>query len=145
DSMGPPKSEADMRFEKEIMYKPVFAPIVKSGDKIFIINYTESSIECYDTCFQELQKIPIHFQNSRFCKNEIIVDDITGKIYAVFKDRGKTSVREIFMERGELGQMINIPDFYWIDNVKIYNDNLYFLYREKYSTKLRSLYRMSLN
>jgi hypothetical protein len=144
-SMGPPPSEADLRFEELIMYKPVFAPIIKAREKIFIINYAESIIESYDTCFQSLNKVPIYFHNVRFCKDEIVVDNVTGKVYAVFRNRGKTSVKEIDIDKGEIGQEIDIPDFYWIDNIKINNGKLYFLYREKYSTKLRSLYRMNLD
>ncbi len=142
-AMGPPPNDHDLRFE-EMMYEPVFAPIIKTDDTIAIINYTDSKIELYDTCFNLLGSSSIYFQNSKFCEDEIVVDDSTGKAYAVFLRNGKTSVKEIFLSSGASGQDLSIPAFHWIDNVKAHNNRLYFLYREKFSGSLRALFRMSL-
>lgn len=142
-SMGSPPTEHDLRFE-ELMYNPVFAPIIKAHDTISIINYTDSKIEWYDTSYNALGSTPIYFQNSKYCEDQIIVDEVTGRVYAVYLKNGKTSVREIFINSGSVGDEISIPDFYWISNIKAYNDKLYFLYREKYSGELRALYRMFL-
>ena len=143
-SMGPAPSEADLRFEELIMYTPVFAPILLARDTITIINYTDSEIEWYDTCYNALGTTPIYFQNSKYCEDQIIVDDITGKVYAIYLKNGKTSVREIFIHSGSVGDEIAIPDFYWISNIKAHNNKLFFLYQQKYSGELRALYRMFL-
>lgn len=145
-SMGSAPTDADLRFEKEIMYKPIFAPIIRVKDDIYIINYTDSKIERYDTCLKVLDsEIPIYFHNAKFCKNEIVVDDITGKVYAIYRNQGKTSIKEMYLDNGTIGQEIDIPDFFWIDNIKVRDNKLYFLYREKFSSKLRALYRMNLD
>lgn len=135
---------ADLRFEKMMMYKPVFAPVVKANDTIAIINYTDSLIEWYTPRFEFLGSIGISFQNNRFIENQIVVDNTNGKVYAVFLRNGKTVVRQIFLHNGSLGPDIHIPDFYWIDNIQVHRGKLYFLYREKYTGDLRSLYRMNL-
>jgi hypothetical protein len=142
-SMGPAPTDADLRFE-EMMFKPVFAPVIKVNDTISIINYTDSRIEWFDTSFNELGNTTIHFQNSKFCENEIVIDEVSGKIYAVFLRNAETMVKEIFIHDGTTGENISIPDFYWIDNIQVRNNKLYFLYREKYSGDFRALYRMNL-
>lgn len=142
-SMGPPPNEHDLRFE-EMMYEPVFAPVIKANDTISIINYTDSKIEWYDTSFNALGSAPIHFQNSKYCEDEIVVDEATGRVYAIFIRNGKTSVKEIFIQSGTTGQEISIPEFYWIDNIKVHDNKLYFLYRTMHSGELRALYRMLL-
>ncbi len=142
-AMGPPPNEHDLRFE-EMMYEPVFAPVIKANDTISIINYTDSEIELYDTSFNRIGSAPIYFQNSKYCENEIVIDEISGRVYAVFLKNGKTSVKEIFINSGTIGKEKSIPDFYWIDNIKVYDDKLYFLYRTMHSGELRALYRMTL-
>ncbi|PLX09032.1 MAG: hypothetical protein C0596_04330 [Marinilabiliales bacterium] len=142
-SMGPPPNDHDLRFE-EMMYEPVFAPILRTDDTIAIINYTDSKIELYDTCFNSIGSTPVYFQNSKYCEDEIIIDESTGRVYAVFLRNGKTSVKEIFINSGSAGQELSIPEFHWVDNMKVHNNQLFFLYREKYSGDLRALYRMHL-
>ncbi len=143
-SMGPPPTEHDLRFE-EMMYEPVFAPVIKAHDTISIINYTDSKIEWYDTCFNTLGSAPIHFQNSKYCEEEIVIDEATGRVYAIFIRNGKTSVKEIFIQSGTTGEEISIPEFFWIDNMKVHDNKLYFLYRTMHSGDLRALYRMLLD
>lgn len=142
-AMSCPPNEHDLRFE-ELMYKPVFAPIIKNNDTISIINYTDSKIEWYDTLFNYLGEENIYFQNSKFCQNEIITDEISGRTYAVYLRNGKTSVKEIFINSGTTGKELSIPEFFWIDNIKIHNNKLYFLYRKQQSGDFRALYRMNL-
>ncbi len=142
-AMGPPPNDHDLRFE-EMMYEPVFAPIIRADDTIAIINYTDSKIELYDTCFNSVGNSPIYFQNSKFCEDEIVIDELTGRVYSVFLRSGRTSVKEIFLNSGTSGQELSIPEFHWVDNMKVHNNRLYFLYREKYSGDLRALFRMSL-
>jgi hypothetical protein len=143
-SMGAPPNDHDLRFE-QMMYEPVFAPIIKTDDTIAIINYTDSRIELYDTLFKEIGTKDIYFQNSKYCEDEIAADADGGRVFAVFEKNGKVSVKEIFLNSGATGEELAIPDFLWIDNIKVHNDKLYFLYREKYSGELRALYRMFLD
>lgn len=142
-AMGCPPNTHDLRFE-EMMYEPVFAPIVKTNDTIFILNYTDSKIEWYDSLLNNLGETTIFFQNAKYCRNEIIMDKISGRTFAVYLRNGKTSVREIFINSGTIGSEISIPDFYWIENIKTHNNKLYFLYRKQQTGDLRALYRMQL-
>jgi hypothetical protein len=142
---GSAPSEADLRFEREMMYDSVFAPVVLVHDTIALINYLDEKIEWYDTCFNKLGSTGILFQKNRFCKEELIRDPITEKIYAVFLRNGKTKIQPIDISTGKTGSSISIPDFKWIDNIQAYNGNLYFLYRQQSSNELRALYRMKLS
>jgi hypothetical protein len=143
-SMGPPPNDHDLRFE-EMMYEPVFAPIIRANDTIAIINYTDSKVELYDTCFNSLGSSKVYFQNGKYCEDEIVVDQSTGRVYAVFLKNGRTSVKEIFIATGTIGNVLSIPEFYWVDNMKVHNNRLYFLYREKYTGDLRALFKMHLD
>ncbi|HNQ69304.1 MAG TPA: carboxypeptidase-like regulatory domain-containing protein [Bacteroidales bacterium] len=142
-AMGCPPNEHDLRFE-EMMYNPVFAPIIKTKDTISIINYTDSKVEWYDTLFNYLGEEIIYFQNSKFCQDEILVDKVSGRVFAVYFRNGKTSVKEIFIHSGTTGKEISIPDFFWIENIKIHDNQLFFLYRKQQTGDLRALYRMAL-
>jgi len=142
-AMGCPPNDHDLRFE-EMMYETVFAPIIKTKDTILIINYTDSKIEWYDSLLNYLGEATIYFQNAKYCRDEIITDKVSGRLFAVYLRNGKTSVKEIYKCNGTTGQEISIPNFFWIDNIKIHNNRLYFLYRKQQTGDLRALYRMQL-
>lgn len=143
-SMGKPPNEHDLRFE-EMMYDPVYAPIFRAKDTIAIVNYTDSKIELYDTCFNSVGETDIYFQNSKHCEENIVVDKETGRVYVVFLRDSQTSVKEVFLNSGSTGQEISIPSFPWIDNIQVRDNQLFFLYREKFTGDLRALYRMFLD
>jgi hypothetical protein len=138
-------SEADLRFEREMMYDSIFAPFIRTKDNLALINYVDSKIEWLDTCYNFLGDVDIDFHNNKFCQNELITDPVTGSVYAVYERNGKTMVQKISLQSGKTGDFIKIPDFKWIDNIKAYNGDLYFLYYKKLSNELRSLYKMNIN
>ncbi|HOY38127.1 MAG: carboxypeptidase-like regulatory domain-containing protein [Bacteroidales bacterium] len=136
-------SDADLRFE-DMMFDSVFAPAIKLRDTIALINYTDSVIEWYNNDFHFLGKVGIQFQNNRYIENQILTDEVTGNVYAVYLKNGKTKLRQIYIHSGTLGKEISIPDFAWVGNLKVHNGQLYFLYREKFTGDFQALYKMGL-
>lgn len=137
-------TEADNRFEEMCFFDPIFAPMLRIKDKIVIFNFINSKIEIYNDKGEPLKETPISFHKTKDWKEEIISDENTGKVYAIFKGKGITKIREINLETGTPSNTIAIPDFKYIENIKIRNGNAYFLYRINSPLELMKLYKMSI-
>jgi hypothetical protein len=137
-------SEADNRFEEMCFFDPIFAPLLKIKDKVAIFNFIDSKIELYNESGFLIKDIPIDFQKIKGWQEEIISDEITGKIYAIFKVNGLTTIREINLDTGTPGNSINIPDFKYIMNMKTRDGYLFFLYRINSPLELMKLYKMAI-
>jgi hypothetical protein len=91
--------------------------------------------------------IPIGFHLNRRKTNwerEIIQDPITKKLYALYDHVGNTTLREINHETGELSNAI--PLFYrYTENVTIYDDKIYYIYRPFETMQKKYLYVQGLD
>ncbi len=137
-------TEADIRFEEMCFFDPIFAPLLKIKDKIAIFNFVESKIEIYNNSGELIKETPVTFHKTKGWKEDIVSDEITGKVYAIFKGNGITKIREINLETGIPSNEITIPDFKYIENMKVRNGYLYFLYRINSPLELMKIYKMSI-
>jgi hypothetical protein len=142
---GSDDPETQARFENMAFYKPLCAPLVKINDTICIFNYVDSVIEFYSDSCQLVKEVPISFHNNINWKRGICVDDAKGKVYALFRKNGITTLKEISLKTGELLSSVIIPQFPFIDNIKVYDDHVYFLYTEHNDiSEFKRLYKMKI-
>ncbi len=126
-------TEADKRFDEICFLSPVFAPLVKINDTIYIFNYIDSKIELYSPSGNLIKEIPISFHKSPNWKKKIYVDEKENKVYNLFQNNGASMLREINLKNGTLGKTIKIPGFYFIEKIQIRGAWVYFLYTEKWN------------
>jgi len=137
-------TEADIRFEEMCFFDPIYAPLLKIKDNVVIFNFVNDKIEVYDDEGFLKHETPIDFHKQKGWKEELISDEVTGKVYAIYKVNGLTKVREINIENGETRKEIPVPEFKYIENIKAYNGHLYFMYRANEPMELTNLYKMEL-
>lgn len=135
---------ADIRFEELMMYPPVFAPMFCLGDSLVVFNFLDSKIEIINFMGEILRSVPISFNYDKNCKEEIIVDESNLKFYSVFNKQGITTLNEINLETGNLGKKILIPEFEFVEKIKIKNDIVYFLFKENDKDEFKHLYKMKI-
>jgi hypothetical protein len=137
--------ETQARFEDMAFYKPVFAPLVNIHDTLYLFNFEDSWIGLFDDSCNLIKKIPMVFHNDENWKREIYFDEIKGKVYAIFRKEGISTLKEINIETGQLVNSVQIPDLPFVDNIKINNGRLYFLYTDhSKGDELRMLYSMKM-
>lgn len=137
-------TDADIRFEEMVMYKPIFAPLIKLNDTICILNYVDSKIEFYASTGELLSETPITYHQDKQWKNEIYIDEVKGKIYAMFKQNGISRLKEINLKKGVIEKEIDIPGYQFVENIKVRDDVVYFLYKENFSDDYKQLYKMNI-
>ncbi|MBU0487080.1 MAG: carboxypeptidase-like regulatory domain-containing protein [Bacteroidetes bacterium] len=140
-------SEFDERFEQEMMYRPVFAPLILMDDTLCIFNFPASEALLYPTNnFENPRILPVAFQNYKNWYEQVCYDEITGKVYALFRKNGIFALRELNMQTGEPGQQTNIPGFPHVEKIQVHNGFAYFLYKDNTEPEqsYRKLYKMKL-
>jgi hypothetical protein len=132
--------EEDLRFQELIILRPIFAPLVKCHDTLLIFNFVDSKLEKYSKETEMLSKTSIDFQKSKALVNEIYIDNISQQIYFLFRKNGISQLKEISKTDGHIIKTVKIPDFVYVENIKINNGIVYFLYKEKTNQEFKKLF-----
>jgi hypothetical protein len=139
-------NEFDKRFAEQIFFKPIKAPLFISGEKIIVFNMLEGQIEHIDQIAGEtIQTVPTDLKNNKNWDGEIYYDKGYNKFYAGFKLRGISTIREIDINSGELGTEHILDGYAHIENIRIYEGMLFFLYKKHYGDDYKRLYMSSLH
>lgn len=137
-------TDADIRFEEMCFFDPVYAPLLRLKDELYIFNFVHSVIEKYLPDGNPAGSVPVTFHKNKGWKEKVMSDEISGKAYTLFMKNGISSLSEINLQTGELCSEIKIPDFKFVENIKVHNGYAFFLYRNNASLELTRVYRMKL-
>ncbi len=136
--------EEDIRFQELIMKRTVNASYIRIADTIYLFNFLEAKLEKYSMKADTLAAQNISFQNDRSFTNQLFIDRSQLKAYNLFVRNGISELKEINMQHGTVERAIQIPKFVFIENIKVHNGNVYFLYKEKYLEEHKKLYKMKI-
>jgi len=136
--------EEDIRFQQLIMNSAVKAPLIKINDTIFLFNYLESRLEKYSITSDTLAHVDINFHRNKSFSEDLFLDNEQSKVYAMYRDKGISQVKEISTNNGAILQTIDIPDFVFIEKIKIHDGTIYFLYKSKDLSEYKKLYTMKI-
>lgn len=137
----------------------VSAPIIKKDSIIAIFDFFDNHLELFDSNGISKSRIPISFHLHKVTpilqkeyydldhlnfKQEVIIDVITGKSYAIWRNKrtSRFSLHQINMSTGGISLVIEIPGFPNISKIRCNNDIVYFMYLTKYAPYYHTIYRM---
>jgi len=126
-------TDADVRFEEMCFYAPLYAPLIKVNDTILIFNFVDEKIEFLNQQAEIIKAVPVKFQNDKKWKKQLFVDDVKNKVYTLFLIDGISKLYEINLQDGSIVNPISIPDFVYVENIKVHDGKIYFLYTNKNS------------
>lgn len=144
-SMGKAYTEADLRFEELFFYDPIFSPLFKKGDSLIIFNFIDSKIEFYNSQCSLIKDVAIDFHKEKNWKEDIIMDSKTGSFYSLFRKNGIARLKEIDIDSGKIGRTFTIPNFIFVDKIKVHNNKIFFLDYDLKNNDLQMLYIQNLN
>lgn len=143
-SMGTAPTDADLRFEKMCFFAPVFAPLIVINDTVCIFDFVNDKIEYFNNKLELTGNTAINFHKDKIWKHKIIVDKQTGNVYTVFRKNSITTIKQIDKKSGKIIKSVKIPHYQWISNIKIYDNNIYFLYKKTSNLELTRLFKLKI-
>ena len=140
-----PPTDADLRFEQMCFFDPIYAPLMKIGNRVIIFNFVESKFEIYNDNGELQEEGKINIEKDRSWKEDIYTDEITGRVFFRFVKGGVTTIKEYDLKSEKIVATIDLPAYKFIDKIKVRGDQLYFLYRLNEPLELTKLYKLKLN
>ncbi|MFZ4401416.1 MAG: carboxypeptidase-like regulatory domain-containing protein [Bacteroidales bacterium] len=125
-------------------FSPVTAVFFKIENYIYIFNSVENTIEIYDAEGRRKNKITSNYMADKNYTGKNIKEENGKRVYAVYKNKSTIQLKEIDLTTGLLKQQISIPDFPFIENIKITGNQIYFLYKKNLNEELKQLYTMQI-
>lgn len=133
-------------FTKSLYYEPLYAPLFHRNDSVFVFDYYKDLLFTYDYKGDLIDSVSIyhHYQPKKSgWKKELIQDDQTGQIYALFERGGLSYLGFVNTNTGEINERIQL-EFKYAEEVKVHNNFVYYIYRPFESTQKKYLYKEKL-
>jgi hypothetical protein len=125
-------------------FSPLKATVINIMDKICLFNTITNTIETYNTEGKIINKSEAKFVNDKKFTGKIIKDESGKNLYAVYKEGSIISLKKVDEINGSLKSSINIPNFPFIENIKIAGNQVFFLYKKTINEELKQLYTLQI-
>jgi hypothetical protein len=129
----------------KVLYRPVKTSMYIIGSYTCIFNTPERQMEFYDSAGNYSYKLALAIDQVKDGRwtNDILIDEVSGKVYTVFMQNGKCHVYEINKDNGSLKNRQSLVNVY-PRKIKIYNDWIYYMYDVSGDPDNRMLFRQKL-
>jgi len=136
--------EEDIRFQQLIMNPAVNAPLIILYDTVYLFNFLTSKLEKYNLACDTFAFTDIDFHHDKGFSDDLIIDQIKSKVYALSRKNGISKIKEINAFDGKVLQTIDIPDFVFIEKINIHDGIIYFLFKTRDLSEYKKLYSMKI-
>ncbi len=136
--------ENDLLFYEMILLKPIYGPLFKIRDSIFVFDHTNDTSYVFNDSSQLVRKFPIIYQHQKGWAKELFIDAITQNIYAKFIKDGLTYLYAVNASNGRIDKIHKLEKHVFLNNIKIKEGYAYYLYKDKIDYSFNYLYRQRL-
>jgi len=130
-------------YDINISHKPINSRIFKAGDNVAIVDLTNMKTIQFDQNQNEISNVKNQLPKHHKIKKLIIQDSVTEKLYWVNYIGSKVELLELDINTGEVINFLETPNLPFIENIKIQNGVIWFLYQPRLGEPVRSLFRMN--
>lgn len=138
------KTFGDRTFSETLIFKEIYSPLYSIRDTIYVFDYTNGFIKSFDGEKKIRSSVSIDFHKTLGFSRDMVVDRKKNKAFALFESEGITEAKEINLNTGAITASYKIP-FAFVTNVKVYDDYMYFIRKEKSDDGTRFLSRIKLH
>lgn len=135
------KLNPSFMFYQRAFFYPIPAQIKNIDNRVTIFDHTNGKIETWSQEGELIDEVEITYHKApKWRKDDILVDEVRGEAFAVFKNGTWTELREINLDDGTIGEHFEIPKEH-ISDISVRDGVIYFLYREANYDDVKRLYR----
>lgn len=130
-------------FSNDFLYETVYAPLFVINDTINIFDHYENKIWKFVEDTIEASDVPFNYHKPKkksSWKRQLIMDEVNGKIYAVFLINGYYYLKEIDSSSGKIISEKKLT-FQYVSKLKIKNGYIYYTYKPKQTLQKKFLYK----
>lgn len=126
-----------------MFYTPLYAPLFVLNDTVYIFDHYSNAIFKYNSQNQAVDSIPVeyhHPKNWKEWKHQLIADELTNEVYAIYQKNGFYYLKKIDLNTGKVTFSYKLINQY-VDNMKIKGGYVYYVYRPFESLQERFVYK----
>ncbi len=130
-------------FANSFLFDEIYAPLFVINDTINIFDHYESKVWKFVDDTVQVDSISFNYHNPRkknSWKKELIMDEITGKIYGLFLKNGYYYLKEINHNTGEIVDEKKLY-YQFAEKVKVKDGFVYYTYKPSRSLTKKFLYK----
>lgn len=131
----------------------IYDPVFNNKNKLYYFNFDQDRIMTYNNAAKRIDSIPMTFHKRLTWKGEweklktwkriVMMDAPRNKFYTAFEEEGIMTIKEINIKTGKTTDVVRLSYFYFVQNLKVHNGILYFLYPTGYDHR-KALYKVRL-
>lgn len=136
-----------------LFFKATYDPIFAYDNRLYLFSFDEDKTFVFNNLGKVVHEYPLTFHKYRHWSGKmkpikkwgerVILDWATGRFYTIFVDGGVTTIKLINIETGTAETVYTISGFAFVENLRIYNGKIYFLYKND-NTRNSRLYEVSI-
>lgn len=130
-------------FTQSIYYKELYAPLFERNDTLFVFDYYKDQLRKYDRAGDPIDTLPLlhHYHAKKTgWKSQLIQDQSTGEIYALFDRSGYSYLGRIDLTNAEIKETVRLTHRY-IDKISLRDNFVFYVYRPFESAQKKFLYK----
>lgn len=138
------KVEKKVWFYQLTLSRPIYNPLCKVRDSIFIFNHIVDSAFVLNKQGELQRTFPIDYQYKNGWKNEIIIDYSGEEIYVKCVRGGLAYLLQIDPDSGQIVNEFKLKGHVFPDKIKVRDGFAYYLYNEKNESGRMNIYRQKI-
>lgn len=123
------KTFGDRLFAEKFLFTEIYAPLFLIKDSIYIFDYANGNIKRFDKALRLTGEVPVFYHKTLSFQNDMEVDAVSGKTFALFESGGISELKEINLQTGTVKKSYPIP-FPFTTHIKVYKGYVYFIRKE---------------
>ncbi|PLW93650.1 MAG: hypothetical protein C0592_05475 [Marinilabiliales bacterium] len=137
-------NQFDQRFAEQIVYKPIQVPMYFFEDSIVAFNFITNEIEFYRHNGELIRTVEMQYAYKNKMEDEIYYDEVYKKFYGREIRNGRNSLIEININTGLPVETYTFKGYPHIENLQVYGNELFFIYKDYAGDEYRRLYKSPL-
>lgn len=130
-------------FANNFLYEEVYAPLFVINDTIHIFDHYEDKIWKFIDDTVEVDAVPFNYHkpSKKFSwKKQLFMDEVNGKIYALFLINGYNYLKEVDTNTGKVVHEKKLT-YQFVDEIKIKDGAVYYTYKPHQTLQKKFLYK----
>lgn len=142
--VGLPVTWGQIQAWNNLMYKPIYSPLIKIGEELCLFNHTVGYLEFLNLEGKNKRYTPITYHENKKWHKQILFDKKNNKVYTAFNTKEGKTIHRIDLTKGTT-QPVLFLESNFVEKMEIEDGFLFYLESGKtYSEKNRILQRVKL-
>jgi hypothetical protein len=134
----------NQQFYKQILQKPLYAPIFEINDSVFVFDHFKDSAIVFTLSGKYVRSYQFSYHYFENWKNELMINEEKTKLFARYENDGLVTLRQIDPSTGRVMNLDILDKHIYPMNIQIRGNYAYYMYKHYLDNSIHYLYKQPL-